>query len=95
MGIKRDECPSWRHKIPGIISHSETWPRMASHHNENRMRTADDFDRVYAAPDPWQVAGSARRAAQFRRIIEPLARGKTALDLGIITSLEIVHSADR
>ena len=46
------------------------------------MRTAADFDGVYAKPDPWGVAKEPRRDKKLARIIAPYVEGKTVLDLG-------------
>src|SRR5438477_9844379 len=49
---------------------------------EGRVRTAADFDGVYAKPDPWGVAQEPRRDRTLARIIAPYVEGKTVLDLG-------------
>jgi len=46
------------------------------------VRTAADFDGVYAKPDPWGVAQEPRRDRTLARIIAPYVEGKTVLDLG-------------
>ena len=46
------------------------------------MRTAADFDGVYAKPDPWGIAQEPRRDRTLARIIAPYVEGKTVLDLG-------------
>lgn len=46
------------------------------------MRTAADFDAFYAKPDPWGVASYSRRDRALARLVAPLIRGKSLLELG-------------
>jgi 2-polyprenyl-3-methyl-5-hydroxy-6-metoxy-1,4-benzoquinol methylase len=46
------------------------------------MRTAADFNNLYANPDPWGIDKAARRDRALARIIAPHVEGKTVLELG-------------
>jgi SAM-dependent methyltransferase len=46
------------------------------------MRTAEDFNRFYATPDPWHVGHDRLRNTVLRRRITPFVRGKSVLELG-------------
>jgi len=46
------------------------------------MRTADDFNRYYATPDPWGVSGATFRDRVLRRHLTRATRNKSVLELG-------------
>ena len=46
------------------------------------MRTADDFDRYYATPDPWGVSRATFRDRVLRRRLTRSIRNKSVLELG-------------
>jgi len=46
------------------------------------MRTADDFNRYYATPDPWGVARATFRDRVLRRHLARPTRNKSVLELG-------------
>jgi SAM-dependent methyltransferase len=46
------------------------------------MRTAEDFNLYYAAPDPWHVARARFRDRVLRRCIKPFIRDRFVLELG-------------
>ena len=46
------------------------------------MRTADDFNRFYATPDPWGHARAAFRNKVLRRRLTRFIRNKSVLELG-------------
>jgi cyclopropane fatty-acyl-phospholipid synthase-like methyltransferase len=46
------------------------------------MRTADDFNRYYATPDPWGVARATFRDRALRRHVTRSTRNKSVLELG-------------
>jgi 2-polyprenyl-3-methyl-5-hydroxy-6-metoxy-1,4-benzoquinol methylase len=46
------------------------------------MRTADDFNRFYASPDPWSVSRAAFRDRVLRRRLTRSIRNKSVLELG-------------
>ena len=46
------------------------------------MRTADDFNRYYATPDPWGVARATFRNRVLRRHLTQPTRNKAVLELG-------------
>jgi 2-polyprenyl-3-methyl-5-hydroxy-6-metoxy-1,4-benzoquinol methylase len=46
------------------------------------MRTADDFNRYYAAPDPWGVSRATFRDRVLRRHLTRATRNKSVLELG-------------
>lgn len=46
------------------------------------MRTAADFNLVYASPDPWLTAKPSVRERNLRRFILPIIEGKSVLELG-------------
>ena len=46
------------------------------------MRTAEDFNRYYAAPDPWHISGARFRDRVLRRCLKRFVRGKSVLELG-------------
>ena len=46
------------------------------------MRTADDFNRYYATPDPWGVSRATFRDRVFRRHLTRFVRNKSVLELG-------------
>ena len=46
------------------------------------MRTADDFDRYYATPDPWGVARATFRDKVLRRHLTRPTRNRSVLELG-------------
>lgn len=46
------------------------------------MRTADDFDRYYATPDPWGISRAMFRDRVLRRHLTRAIRNKSVLELG-------------
>jgi cyclopropane fatty-acyl-phospholipid synthase-like methyltransferase len=46
------------------------------------MRTAEDFNRYYATPDPWGVSRATFRDKVLRRQLTRLIRNKSVLELG-------------
>ncbi len=46
------------------------------------MRTALDFDRYYATPDPWRAKRATVRDRNLFRAIASIVRGKSVLELG-------------
>src|SRR2546423_13588576 len=46
------------------------------------MRTADDFNRYYATPDPWGVSRATFRDRVLRRHVTRSIRNKSVLELG-------------
>jgi len=46
------------------------------------MRTADDFNRYYATPDPWRVSRATFRDRVLRRHLTRPTRGRSVLELG-------------
>jgi 2-polyprenyl-3-methyl-5-hydroxy-6-metoxy-1,4-benzoquinol methylase len=46
------------------------------------MRTADDFNRYYATPDPWHVSRATFRDRVLRRHLRRSTRNKSVLELG-------------
>jgi 2-polyprenyl-3-methyl-5-hydroxy-6-metoxy-1,4-benzoquinol methylase len=46
------------------------------------MRTADDFNRYYATPDPWHVSHATFRDRVLRRHLRRSIRNKSVLELG-------------
>ena len=46
------------------------------------MRTRDDFDTLYATPDPWRLNRTSQRTRALRRILAPHTRGRKVLELG-------------
>ncbi len=46
------------------------------------MRTADDFNRYYATPDPWGVSRATFRDRVLRRRLTRSIRNKSVLELG-------------
>jgi 2-polyprenyl-3-methyl-5-hydroxy-6-metoxy-1,4-benzoquinol methylase len=46
------------------------------------MRTADDFNRYYATPDPWGVSRATFRDRVLRRHLRRSIRNKSVLELG-------------
>ena len=46
------------------------------------MRTADDFNRYYATPDPWGISRAAFRDRVLRRHLTRSTRNKSVLELG-------------
>jgi 2-polyprenyl-3-methyl-5-hydroxy-6-metoxy-1,4-benzoquinol methylase len=46
------------------------------------MRTAAEFNHLYASPDPWQISRSRFRDRVMRRSIAPFVAGKSVLELG-------------
>lgn len=46
------------------------------------MRTADDFNRYYATPDPWGVSRATFRDRVLRRHLTRATRNKSVLELG-------------
>jgi cyclopropane fatty-acyl-phospholipid synthase-like methyltransferase len=46
------------------------------------MRTADDFNRYYATPDPWGIARATFRDRVLRRHLTRSTRNKSVLELG-------------
>jgi len=46
------------------------------------MRTAEEFNRFYEKPDPWQISRSRFRDRVLRRRLTPFIRGKSVLELG-------------
>ncbi len=46
------------------------------------MRTADDFNRYYATPDPWRISRATFRDRVLRRHLTRAIRNKSVLELG-------------
>jgi len=46
------------------------------------MRTAEDFNRYYATPDPWHIARSRFRDRVLRRCLKQFIRDRFVLELG-------------
>src|SRR2546421_9874789 len=46
------------------------------------MRTAEDFNLYYAAPDPWHISRSRFRDRVLRRCLKQFIRDKSVLELG-------------
>jgi cyclopropane fatty-acyl-phospholipid synthase-like methyltransferase len=46
------------------------------------MRTGTDFDAYYASADPWRLANATRRDRAIARVVAPLVRNKSVLELG-------------
>jgi predicted TPR repeat methyltransferase len=46
------------------------------------MRTAADFDRLYADPDPWRISRAKLRDRVLRRCVSRFVAGKSVLELG-------------
>jgi len=46
------------------------------------MRTAEEFNRFYENPDPWQISPSRFRDRVLRRRLAPFVRNKSVLELG-------------
>ena len=46
------------------------------------MRTANDFNRLYAEPDPWKIASARFRDKMFRTRLSKFIRDKSVLELG-------------
>ena len=46
------------------------------------MRTAEDFNRYYAVPDPWHISRAGFRDKVLRRCLTPFIREKSVLELG-------------
>jgi SAM-dependent methyltransferase len=49
---------------------------------EDVLRTADEFDSYYKAPDPWGIGAASRRDRALSRIIRPYVTNKNVLELG-------------
>jgi len=52
------------------------------HRSKPAMRTADDFNRFYATPDPWCVSRATFRDRVLRRRLTRSIRNKSVLELG-------------
>lgn len=46
------------------------------------MRSADDFDQFYSAPDPWRISQAKGRDRLLRRLLLPHVQNRTVLELG-------------
>jgi len=46
------------------------------------MRTAEDFNRYYATPDPWHISRARFRDKVLRRCLKRFVRNKSVLELG-------------
>jgi len=46
------------------------------------MRTAAEFDQLYAVPDPWRISSASFRSRSYERCLRPYITGKKVLELG-------------
>src|SRR5258708_8197858 len=46
------------------------------------MRTKEEFNQLYASPDPWGISRAAFRDRALARCVRPFVANKTVLELG-------------